>query len=45
MVPDFFNGLLGTFEHDVVKLREYVDSLDAVLNPNLERVRPKPKVP
>ncbi len=33
-------GFLGTLEHDTRALREHMDALDAVLNPEAERVQP-----
>jgi hypothetical protein len=33
-------AFLGTLEHDTRALREHIDTLDAVLNPELERVKP-----
>jgi len=34
-------GFLGTLEHDTRALRGHVDALDAMLNPEAERIRPK----
>lgn len=34
-------GFLGTLEYDTQALRDHVDTLDAMLNPDAERVRPK----
>ena len=34
-------GFLGTLEHDTKRLREYIDGLDALLNPGAARVAAK----
>jgi hypothetical protein len=41
MACSLCTGFLGTLEDDTKSLRRHIDTLDAVLNPGLERVQPQ----